>query len=200
MSTRPIPLTLAMLATMFAVAFLRPAPAAAHCDSMDGPVVTAARRALETREVSGVLIWVLPEDEQRIRDAFQRTLKVRALGGDARELADLWFFETLVRIHRAGEGEPYTGLKPAGTQVPAGIAAADHAIESGSVDRLAAQIGGEAGAALRQRFEHVQELRTYAPDDVAAGRRYVQAYVRYIHFVEQLYELIHGNASAVPRS
>ena len=31
--------------------------------------------------------------------------KTRKLGGEARALADHHFFETLVRLHRAGEGE-----------------------------------------------------------------------------------------------
>ena len=106
---------------MIGVAAVR---ANAHCDSMDGPVVQAARLSLAMGNPAPALAWVRREDEGEIREAFERTLAVRALGGSATELAELWFFETLVRVHRVGEGEPYTGLKPAGTPVPAGIAAA----------------------------------------------------------------------------
>ena len=88
--------------------------ALAHCDGMDGPVVRAAQKALEAGDVNLVLIWVQKKDEQTIKDAFQKTLEVRKLDPKARELADMYFFETLVRIHRAGEGESYTGIKPAG--------------------------------------------------------------------------------------
>lgn len=166
----------------------------AHCDSTDGPVVTAAREALEANTVELVLIWVLPQDEQEIRSAFERTKRVRASGGEARELADLWFFETLVRVHRAGEGEPYTGLKPAGTEIPEGIVQADRALEEGSVDALATHLAGRAASLLRERFAGVQDLSDYDAMDVPSGRRYVQAYVAYMHFVEQLHGLLTGDA------
>lgn len=167
------------------------APAAAHCDSLDGPVVQAAREALAAGEVEGVLVWVRPEDEAEIRAAFARTLEVRRAGGEARDLADLWFFETLVRVHRAGEGEPYTGLKPAGWEPPAGIEAADRALEAGSIDAVVDATVAELADALRERFQHVFELRDYDPTDVDAGRRYVRAYVQYIHFVEEVHALVH---------
>jgi hypothetical protein len=174
----------------------RPAPVAAHCDSMDGPVVQAAQSALDAGEVAPVLAWVRPEDEAQIRQAFERTLKVRQLGDEARGLADLWFFETLVRVHREGEGAPYTGLKPAGYEPPAGIDAADRALETGAVDALAARLSAHVAGALRERYQRVNALRDYDPGDVEAGRRYVHAYVEYIHFVEKLHGLIHGDAEA----
>src|SRR5689334_9894833 len=86
------------------------APGAAHCDTTRGPVVTAARAALEARNIDLVLHWVRPEHEREIRTVFEQTLAVRGLGSQAQSLADRFFFETLVRIHRAGEGAPYTGL------------------------------------------------------------------------------------------
>jgi len=42
----------------------------AHCDGMDGPVVTAAQKALETGDVNLVLIWIQKKDEGEIRRAF----------------------------------------------------------------------------------------------------------------------------------
>lgn len=103
-----------VLALLFAVAILLPRGLEAHCDGIDGPVVGAAQKALETANVNLVLIWVQKQDEPAMRKAFEKTLAVRKLGSSAKELADLYFFETLVRVHRAGEGAPYTGLKPAG--------------------------------------------------------------------------------------
>jgi hypothetical protein len=93
---------------------LAPARAFAHCDSLDGPVVKAAQKALATRNPALVFIWVQEKDEREIQQAFEQTLAVRALSPEARNLADRFFFETLVRVHRAGEGAPFTGLKPAG--------------------------------------------------------------------------------------
>ena len=75
------------------------------------------------------------EREQEIRDAFVEVLAVRSLGIEAKQLADRYFFETVVRVHRAGEGEPFTGLKAAGSVDPA-IAIADRALESDSAAPL----------------------------------------------------------------
>ena len=175
---------------------MAPAPAAAHCDSMDGPVVQAAREALAAGEVTPVLIWVRSDDEPEIRRAFERTLNVRSTGAEARELADLWFFETLVRVHRAGEGAPYTGLKPAGQELAAGIAAADQALMSGDGGPLVHHAGEAAAGALRKRYERVLALRDFDPADVEAGRRYVAAYVDYVHFVEELHGLVEAEAGS----
>lgn len=179
--------------------FIAVQPAAAHCDSVDGPVVQAAQKALAARDVTPVLKWVRAQDEAEIRAAFQHTLRVRTLNAESRELADRWFFETLVRIHREGEGAPYTGLKPAGTQVDEGIEAADVALASGEVDALVAGISEQIETGVRERFERVQALRTHADDSVEAGRRYVHAYVEYIHFVEALQALLeHGAGEHAP--
>lgn len=73
----------------------------AHCDGLDGPVVKAAQRALQTGDVNPVLIWVKPQDEAEIKKTFEETLAVRKLAPQAQAFADRYFFETLVRIHRA---------------------------------------------------------------------------------------------------
>ncbi len=182
----------AMLAALLLGSLAHPAPLAAHCDSMNGPVVKAAKKALETGNVNLVLVWVRPQDEPEIRAAFSRVLDVRQLGPDARALADYWFFETLVRVHRQGEGEPYTGLKPAGYEPPEGISAADRSIELGSVDRLAEDLAQHAAMAIRERFERVETLRGYDSNSVAAGREWVEAYVEFIHFVEGLHGILQG--------
>ena len=159
----------------------------AHCDTMDGHVVKAAQKALEKGDVNLVLIWVQKKDEAEIMKAFEKTLAVRQLNPQARELADMYFFETLVRIHRAGEGEPYTGIKPAGTEVEPGISAADKAIESDSVDNLAKKVSEDIARGIRERFTIVTEKKKHAGESVEAGRRYVEAYVSFIHYVEKLH-------------
>lgn len=96
---------------------LFPGIASAHCDTLDGPVVMAAKMALEKGDVTPVLKWVKSEYEGEILEVFNKTLSVRRKGREAKELADIYFFETLVRLHRASEGAPYEGLKPAGTDL-----------------------------------------------------------------------------------
>jgi hypothetical protein len=167
---------------------LTAARALAHCDGLDGPVVKAAQRALETRNPALVLIWVQEQDEPEIRSAFEQTLAVRALSSQARELADRFFFETLVRVHRAGEGAPFTGLKPAGRDLGPAIPAADAAVRAGSVEPVHQLLAAAIQQRLRHQFGEVMATQTFAPDDVAAGRKAVTAYVEFIHFVERLYD------------
>jgi hypothetical protein len=175
-------------------------PAYAHCDTMDGPVVKAAQRALETKELTPLLIWVREQDEAEIRHSFEHTLEVRALGGKARELADRYFFETVVRIHREGEGEPYTGLKPAGTDIGHTVPAADRALQSGSSAELRALLVAALDARLDEYFAQVMAKRDFAPNDVRAGREYVEAYVQFVHLAEELEAILsghgHGHADA----
>lgn len=170
-----------------------PTYAFAHCDSLSGPVILDARLALEKKDVAPVLKWIRPEDEAQIRAAFARTLAVREGGPEAKELADSYFFETLVRVHRAGEGAPYTGLKPAAS-IPPAFVEADGALETGSVDELAKSIGEHAAQGLRQRFAEALKLRAHAGESATAGRAYVEAYVNYVHYVEALAGVIHGSA------
>jgi hypothetical protein len=158
----------------------------AHCDTMDGPVVEAAKEALQKGEVTPTLQWVKPEQEVEIRKVFAETLEVRRSGGIARDLADRYFFETLVRVHREGEGEPYTGLKPSGADSESGIAAADQALNKSSVDDLVRSMTAQVTKGIRDRFARTVESRKHAEESVQAGREYVAAYVEFIHYVERL--------------
>jgi hypothetical protein len=163
-----------------------PTMAAAHCDTLDGPVVITARAALETGDVTPVLKWVRKQDEKEIQELFGKTLAVRKQGKEARELADMYFFENLVRIHRAGEGAPYTGLKPAGMVEPS-VAAADKALESGSADSLVKLVNDAVAKGIRRRFAQALETKKHAEHTVEAGRSFVAAYVEFTHYVERLH-------------
>ncbi|MBP7146872.1 MAG: hypothetical protein KBD01_04950 [Acidobacteria bacterium] len=175
------------LVTVGLVAAACATPAAAHCDTLDGPVVAEARQALEKGEVAPVLKWIAPEREAEIRAAFQRALAVRSGGPAARELADTYFFETLVRVHRAGEGAPYTGLKPAGSDPGPAVTAADAALAAGNADELVKLIADEVAAGLRTRFARARAARAHAEHNVDAGRDYVAAYVEFVHYAERLH-------------
>lgn len=168
----------------------RPEPASAHCDTTKGPVVTAARAALEAGDPKLVLHWVRPEDEAAVKAAFEHTLAVRALGPEAKALADRYFFETLVRIHRAGEGAPYTGLLD-GEPEPI-IAATDRALERGSADELERLLIGAVRAGLAERFAAARAASGFRPGDVAGGRAFVAAYVPLTHWVEGVHAAAEG--------
>lgn len=164
-----------------------------HCDTMDGPVVKTAQAALEKGDVTPVLKWVQPPSEAEIREAFKKTLAVRGLSPEAKDLADRYFFETLVRLHRQGEGAPYTGLKPAG-QVEPIVAASDKALDSRSAEDLTQEIVGLVSAGIRRRFVETLERQRHADESVAAGREFVRAYVEFTHYVERLHTDAVGSA------
>lgn len=163
-----------------------PRPSGAHCDTMNGPVVITAQAALDKGDVTPVLKWVKKEDEQAIRDAFQQTLAVRSKGPEAKALADRYFFETLVRIHRAGEGAPFTGLKSG--QPEEIIMASDNALEQKSSTGLIKQVNDAVAHGIQQRYERLIETRKHADESVEAGREFVEAYVIFTHYVERLYQ------------
>lgn len=171
-----------------------PSIADAHCDTLEGPVVKDAKKALEKGDVAPVLKWVKKEYEGEIREAFKKTLAVRKQSTEAEELADMYFFETLVRLHRAGEGAPYTGLKH-GEAVEPIVAEADKALESGSADRLVKLVTDAVFKGIRDRFAHVKETKKHAEESVEAGREFVEAYVEFTHYVERLHLDAMGHAA-----
>jgi len=155
---------------------------------MAGPVVADAKAALASGNVTPVLKWVGPDHEAEIREAFDRTETVRALSPDARQLADKYFFETLVRLHREGEGAPYTGVKD--EPVEPVIAMAEASITSGSPDDMIGKFNNHMAAGIREKFAQVAGARKQANDNVDAGRAYVAAYVAYMHYVEAMHAAI----------
>jgi len=161
--------------------------ALAHCDTLDGPVVNLARQALAKGDVKIILPWVAADEEAEIRKAFDLTMAVRGKGEKEKELADMYFFETLVRVHREGEGAPYAGLKPAGLDLGPAIPAADKALESGNPGPLLKLINEKIHEGIHKYYVEAREKRAHAGESVEAGRSYVQAYVQYLHFVERLY-------------
>ncbi len=173
---------------LLAMLLFLPTTIFAHCDGLDGPVVKAAQKALESGDVKLVLIWVQKKDDGEIEKAFQRTLAVRKLNPQAKELADTYFFETLVRIHRAGEGTPYTGLQPAGRDLGPAIPAADKALEDGEIEPLLKLLTEAMQTGVRERFKQTLARRKFSTDDVRAGQEYVKGYVEFVHYVEGIYE------------
>ena len=186
--------SLTIFAALTAGGVFSPNKIFAHCDGMDGPVLTAAQRALKTGNINLVLLWAQKEDEAEIKKAFQKTLAVRKLNPQAKELADMYFFETLVRIHRAGEGEPYTGLKPARRDLEPVIPAADKAIESGKLEPLLKILTETVQTEVREKFKAVAAKKKFKPDDVEAGREYVEAYVPFVSYIERIYATAKGAA------
>lgn len=167
---------------------LSAAPASAHCDTTGGPVIPEAQAALEKGDVTPVLKWVKRDHEEEIKAAFKKAVAVRAKGPEARELADRFFLETLVRLHRAGEGAPYVGIKDEPAEPV--VVLADKALADGSAEDMIKKISAHLAAAIREKFAKALEAQKRKDTSVEAGRAYVEAYVTYMHYVEGLHTAI----------
>jgi hypothetical protein len=188
-------LALVLVLGIAAAAVARPAPAQAHCDSINGPVVNAARASLDSGEVRHVLAYVQPEHEAELTTAFNQALSVRALGGQAQEMADMYFFETAVRLHRAGEGAAYTGLDFE-TDHGRALEAAGEALSGGSLDGVSALLDGALREGLAHRWEAVQEARSKeaAEGTLEAARERAEAELLFEKYVYGLYGAATGEA------
>ncbi|MCC6580805.1 MAG: hypothetical protein IT440_10220 [Phycisphaeraceae bacterium] len=162
--------------------------ARAHCDTMNGPLIPEAQAALGKGDVTPILKWVKKDSEAEIRAAFAQAVAVRAQGPEAKELADRYFLETLVRVHRAGEGAPYTGLKD--EPVEPIVALADNALAEGSPQEMIKQISAHMALAVQDKFDQAVEAGKNKDKSVEAGREYVEAYVTYMHYVEGIHAAV----------
>jgi hypothetical protein len=163
-----------------------------HCDAMDGPVVTAARRALEAADVDLVLPYVHADGEAEVRAVFNIVLPARGLAPEAQEVADRLFFETVVRIHRAGEGAPYTGVKPAGLSVGPAIPLAERAVETGSINEIESFLASTLHSELKRRLELVKTLKAFRDRSTSDARDYVEAMLDFEVYSHGVFEFMSG--------
>lgn len=183
---------LGILAVAGVMAF-SPLTASAHCDTMGGPTVADGKKAMETNNANYALKWVQPEYEKELLQAFTLSMHVKDLSPEAKELAERYFFDNLVRIHRTGENASFTGVKPAGAPVDARVLAADKSIEVGNLSALQPLTPTERFPALTERFDKVMALKNFDPNNLEAGRAYIEAYVGFFKFAEGEEEH-HGSA------
>jgi len=180
-----------MLIVTIAVAVT--SPAFAHCDAEDGPAIKDARLALETGNVAPMLKWVPQSDEAQIRALFDRVSEVRKAGEDARVVADALLIETFIRLHRASEGEPFDGIKPAGSIEPI-VAKVDAALDQGDGEALADAVAAHVREEILLRFEKASTAAKTKDADAVAGRAWVAAYVDVVHFVKGVHDAVTGAA------
>lgn len=181
-------MTIAHVVTTLLIAslalFLMPRKAIAHCDTMDGPTAIDGITALETGNINHAFKWIMPEFEHELQHIFELTMKVRVLSPEAKELADRYFLENLVRIHRAGEGAPFEGLLPSGTPIDEKVAAADKSIALGNLSPLEGMFTDEEMHVLQEKFAKAEALKDYDINNVAEARKYVEAYVTFFKLAE----------------
>ncbi len=161
-----------------------------HCDSIDGPVVKAALKALDEVNVDLILPFVPKDAERELKQAFDKVIKARTVGDEAKEVADLYFCETVVRLHRAGEGAAFTGLKPAGLGHGPVVPVAEKAIETGSAFALIDLLSNNLKTELNRRFADVMELKEAAGKSIDDARAYTSAMLGFQVYSHKLNQFI----------
>lgn len=161
-----------------------------HCDTKDGPVVTAAIKALEENNVNLILPWAPKDAEDEIKEVFNKTLEVRKNGGVHAEVADNYFFETVVRLHRKGEGKGFTGLKPVGLDWGPVVPKADKSIESGNASEVIDLLKNTLGNKIQGMFDKAMSRKKYDINNVDEARKYVHSMLEYVLFSHHLYKFI----------
>lgn len=163
---------------------LAPVTADAHCDTMDGPAVKDAIRAMDTGNVNYALKWVQPKYEAEVSRAFRMSMKVKDINADTKNLAEQYFFEILLRDHRAGEGVAFDGVKPHGWPVDERVKAADQSIALGNLEPLKGLVEPDKWLELQRHFQKVMSLKDFDVNRVEEGREYIEAYVQFFKFAE----------------
>lgn len=185
---------------ILALALIITTPVFGHCDWIKGPVVLDAQAALDKADIAPVLKWIPANREKEVRDAFAQTLAVRKQSAEAKELADRFFFETVVRIHREFEGAAFHGLRGEEYTPDPSIVAAERALESGSLEEVEKMLDADIATGLRERFRHARHTKEHATHNANAGRQYVHEYAEFIHYVLRLHQdatgAAHGEAAA----
>ncbi len=163
----------------------------AHCDTWDGPVIKDGQKALETGQINPVMKWIHEEQEAELKKVFDEALAVRKEGEKSKDMADKYFLEALVRLHRESEGAPYTGLKPAGSTEKV-VEFADKTIENGTSGDLIDKMTAKMREGIEKRFRKLKELEKNKSRSVVDGRKYVEAYVEYVHYIKKIHDMIAG--------
>lgn len=167
----------------------------AHCDSYDGPVILDAINALKTNNLNLVLKWVEPKYENEIKNLFNKTYSLKSGDKEIYQIVEKHFFETLVRLHREGEGAPFTGLKAAGTTAPI-VKMADGALNDQNIDDLLGKLNAHINKVIQEKYKNVIELGKVKEESLEKGRQYVKAYVDYVHTLEAIHKGIETDHSS----
>lgn len=192
MKIRTISSKMSGLIAFFALALLFPLNGYSHCDSYDGPVIQDALKALEKNDVKLVYKWISEGQEAEITGLFNKTYKYKKKDQEIYQLLEKHFLETLVRLHREGEGAPYTGLKPAGSTKQI-IRLTDTALLEKDLPTLLNKLNTHIAKVIQEKYEKVAALYDVKDESPENGRAYVAAYVDYTHTVEAIHApLEHG--------
>ena len=186
---------LALLGSLMLI-FSTPLAAQAHCDSADGPVVTAAKQALEKNDVNLAFPYVGPQYEKEVAIAFDKAMAGGAAGGEARAVAEIYFAETTVRLHRATENAPYNGIQPAGQNYGPALPAAEKAIETGNTEELKRVLNEAVSKQVDEQYRNVTAKKVEPNASVNDKRESIEAQFGFEKYALGLYESAMGKKVA----
>jgi hypothetical protein len=159
----------------------------AYCEALEEPLVRDARKALDQHKVELAFKWVDKDRESEIRTAFDRAVKERETSPATGDATDKIFFEVLGRVHCEGENFPFLGENPAGPHVHPVRQEIDRALSTDEVDDLSQRISSEVSKGIHERFDKVRQFEAGQQDNVDIARKYVDAYVDYVDYVEKIH-------------
>lgn len=153
-------------------------------DEMPGPVLKAAKIALETGNVNYILIWVPENYENTVKNLLEKTCCKRSSVLNTQKQAYDWYYETVNRLFSASRACDYLTYQSKAFAENPLVLKVYKAIESGNFEKIRDEIPVSYEADAQQRFLHVMNLRDYPVNNIAAGRSYVSAFFdfnRYVH-------------------
>jgi cell division inhibitor SulA len=128
-----------------------------HHDAGNGPVMKAAKMALETGNANYVLIWVPEESENSLKNILEKTCCERSVRRNMQNRTIDWYFETVNRLHSANDGALYSCLKHGRRDEIPIVPMMERAIETGNLEKILGFIPNTLLADMRERFHHVMD-------------------------------------------
>ena len=75
----------------------------------------------------------------------------------------------------------------AGEDVDPAVEDADKALEDGSIEVVVRLVTADVAAGIRRRHQETLARKKRADQSIELGREFVEAYVEYVHFVENIH-------------
>lgn len=155
-------------------------------DSHNGPMMIAAKRALETGKAHHILIWIPEKSENTLKNLLEKVCCKRRIQADGHDRIVDWYFETISRFHSGYYGPHNLNISTKTPEEKSIIFLVESACESGNFEEITTVIRDTPTGEMRQRFDDVMKKRNYCEENIAAGRVYVSVFTYFIAFVNNL--------------
>jgi len=157
-----------------------------YYNSENGPVIIAAKKALETGNPNYVLIWVPEESENTLKNLLEKTFCERSTRKNIQNRGIDWYFESVNRLHFTCRWPHCPGMTSDGSDMKMIVSMVERAFETGNCEEICGVLPIAHTAEVKLRFHNVMNKRNYTVDDIAAGRAYVSAFIAFIAYLHNL--------------